>query len=583
MRRMKGFSRWLFLLFLVFLIYPFPASGESIREFSLELALDASGRGLVTEHITWDFEDEWRHGIIRHIPVSYHRNGFRYRIRLKVVKVTDEDGRPYRYKVYTSGGKVHIKIGDPEKTITGAHRYNIQYTVQRAVGFFPTYDEIYWNVTGVENEVPIHQAESKFYTLFQVQRNLADSVCYTGAYGSELQNCRMEIFYGERGLILTVSTGYLSPREGLTVALKLPKGLIRKPSSAQALTYFLADNWYLLLPIFVLIGMLYFWGQYGKELPLPPIAVQYEPPAGFTPGEIGVVVDERADIIDITSSLIDLAVKGYIKIREVESTRFLFFSSRDYEFILLKSLEQDEQLKDHERYILRGIFGVAGKPETSVFLSSLRNQFYVHLPNIRDALYSEVVEAGLFEGDPQAVRITWLVGGIVFFSLIGFLAFYFWQNPVVVIPSGVSALIVVGFSYLMPRKPFRGVEVLALILGFKEFLVRVEKDHLERMHREDPLLFDKYLPYAMVLGVADEWAEHFRDLYRDPPSWYESPDYARGFYPVAFVHDLGRGLNTMGATLSSVPSRVGAGGGGSAFGGGGFSGGGFGGGGTSSW
>jgi len=171
----------------------------------------------------------------------------------------------------------------------------------------------------------------------------------------------------------------------------------------------------------------------------------------------------------------------------------------------------------------------------------------------------------------------------VLFSLIAFFAIYWLHTWVVVIPAVISEFIVLVFSYLMPRKLLRGVEVLALILGFKEFLVRVEKDHLERLYKENPTLFDKYLPYAMVLGVADEWAEHFRELYRDPPSWYDSPSYRTGFYPVAFVHDLGRGLNTMGATLSSAPSRTGAGGGGSAFGGGGFSGGGFGGGGTSSW
>ncbi|GAI24579.1 unnamed protein product [marine sediment metagenome] len=121
------------------------------------------------------------------------------------------------------------------------------------------------------------------------------------------------------------------------------------------------------------------------------------------------------------------------------------------------------------------------------------------------------------------------------------------------------------------------------LLGLKEFINRAEKDRLERLSKEDPTVFDRVLPYAMVMGVADEWAEAFKDLYREPPGWYECSAWpVTGFYTALLVADLGEGLRTMGATFSSSPSRTSAASGGSGFSGG-FSGGGFGGGGGGSW
>jgi len=147
----------------------------------------------------------------------------------------------------------------------------------------------------------------------------------------------------------------------------------------------------------------------------------------------------------------------------------------------------------------------------------------------------------------------------------------------------LSGAIVIAFSFIMPRLTVKGVEMLYQILGLKEFIKRAEKDRLERLSKEDPTAFDRVLPYAMVMGVADEWAEAFQDLYREPPTWYESSAWpATHFYTALLVADLGEGLRTMGATFSSSPARTSAASGRSGFGGG-FSGGGFGGGGGGSW
>ena len=148
----------------------------------------------------------------------------------------------------------------------------------------------------------------------------------------------------------------------------------------------------------------------------------------------------------------------------------------------------------------------------------------------------------------------------------------------------------------MPRKTKKGAQLYREILGLKEFIHRVEKDRLETLHNDDPEIFGRILPYAMVLGYADKWADKFDGILTEPPNWYASPYYAQSgfrFRSRAFVNEVGQGLSTMEKTFKSMPANSGSGGssgyeglGGSSGGfggGGGFSGGGFGGGGGGSW
>ncbi|MEZ8221786.1 putative membrane protein (DUF2207) [Candidatus Fervidibacteria bacterium JGI MDM2 JNZ-1-D12] len=160
-------------------------------------------------------------------------------------------------------------------------------------------------------------------------------------------------------------------------------------------------------------------------------------------------------------------------------------------------------------------------------------------------------------------------------------------------PAGLALIVsglltgftIAAFAPAMPRKTNKGARALWHILGFREFIRRVEKDRLERMLRKDPNLFDKVLPYALVFGVADEWAEKFDGLLQRPPDWYESDRWTpTTFNARTFVYSLGDSVSSMRSVFPSSPSRSsGAGGGSSGFGGGGFSGGGFGGGGGGGW
>lgn len=565
------------------------AAAYTIRSFNMELVAGDDARLTVTETITVDFSGERHHGIFRDIPVMYNRNGLHYRVRLHVLGVTDDRSGSRPYVTSVDHGQIRVRIGNPREFVTGVQTYVIRYEVTRAVNYFGDHDEIYWNVTGNFWDQPIERVHAVLDTGFAVADGNAKAGCATGAYGSEERACTSELLYGKDGLrYMSDSTRVLRPGEGLTIAVSVPSGLMTRPSAFATFATTLFDNWPFLLPLVALFAMFWIWLDYGRDLPMPPIAVQYEPPKlpdgkALRPGAIGVLIDERADMTDITGTIVDLAVRGYLKIKEIETTTLLFFHNRDYEFTLLKKFEADPDLNNYERRLLEGIFDGFDQVNTTVTLSSLKNQFYVHLPTITDDLYDQVTEDGLFVGSPNAVRTTWIGIGVVVIVLLAGGSFLFFRNPVAIVPSGISGLIIIGFAWLMPRKPLRGVQELAEALGFKEFLSRVERDHLERMFKQDPLLFDKCLPYAMVMGVADEWATLFEGLDRPPPSWYYSPTYGSGFYPRMFVSDLGRGLNTMGATFASRPASAGSGGSAFGGGGGGFSGGGFGGGGGGAW
>jgi uncharacterized membrane protein len=176
------------------------------------------------------------------------------------------------------------------------------------------------------------------------------------------------------------------------------------------------------------------------------------------------------------------------------------------------------------------------------------------------------------------VRTAYAVGAFVL-GIPAVVAAFVLEDPPLWVSAIVCILVAVRWSRYMPRKTRKGRRARQHILGFKEFVERVEKDRLERLGMRDVSQFEKLLPYAFVLGVADPWAEAFADLYTRPPDWYVG--YGDGpFRPHHFVSRLGHSLDTVGSVMQSTPSR---GSGGSGFSGGGSSGGGFGGGGGGSW
>jgi len=563
------------VLALLALALPAAAAGEAIRVFTTEIQLEADGAFTVVEEIGYDFGQQSRHGIFREIPVRYGRGrAADYRISLEVESVTDESGIAQPYQVSNSGRNLHIRIGDPERTVTARVSYVIRYRVERGILYFDDHDELYWNATGTDWQVPIDRAEAMVFLPEGAPLDLVSFNCFTGPMGAVGSDCSGRA----SGAVVSFATDRpLRGKEGLTIAVWLPKGLLAQPTALERLLSRASDylSPWMLLPLGTLLALLHLWRSRGRDPGArEAIPVSYQPPEGMTPAEVGTVLDERVDIDDITSSILDLAVRGFLEIEEIEATRFLFFSDRD--FALVKKKKRDSSLRPHEDLLLTHLFAKGNR----VTVSSLKEKFYQHLPEIRRSLYKQLSGArGCFPVSPDRVRKGYAIAGGLLLGL-GFLVL----GPFSLALPGASlfacGVIVLPLSRVMPRRTRRGRKLYEEILGFKEFVERVDGDRLERMGARSVGQFEKLLPYAIVLGVADQWADAFAGIYTEPPSWYHSPRYTHGFAPRPFVGDLGRSLGTMGRTMSSSPTTSGSGGSGFS---GGSSGGGFGGGGGGSW
>jgi len=310
------------------------------------------------------------------------------------------------------------------------------------------------------------------------------------------------------------------------------------------------------------------------------VAPMYEPPKGMTPAEVGTLIDDSTDPRDITSILVDLAVRGYLKIREEQVTQLLVFKKKDYIFVQVKGPDQWGDLAPFERVMMENLFP-AGVTETHI--ADLRNRFYVAIQPIKSNVMSTLKDKGMYTLDPESAHGYWILGAVVTaapFVIVGyFLHVDFSQSGVWMFGAILlAALIVFLFSRVMTAKSLKGVRTRVEILGFQEFMNRVDADRLKRM---PPDTFEKYLPYAMALGVEHRWAKAFQGLVQNPPTWYEG-SYGPNFSTWMFMNDLGAMTSDTTSALVSTPRASSDSSGFSGSGsdsGGGFSGGGFGGGG----
>jgi hypothetical protein len=330
--------------------------------------------------------------------------------------------------------------------------------------------------------------------------------------------------------------------------------------------------------------MFVLWWYKGRDPdPGRSVAPMYDPPAGMSPAETGALLGDAVHPRDITSTLVDLAVRGYVKIEEVDN-KGMVFHHKDYTFHSLKPREQWSDLAPHELVMMTNVFDAGDLTA----LSSLRNRFYTAIPVIRTDIMSTLRQKGMYTVDPDSAS-SYSIGGAVLIAAPFFILEFtktidvFTSVPLLIFCGIIAALIWWLFARIMSAKSLKGVQTKVAVLGFQEFMNRVDKDRLKVM---PPNTFEKFLPYAMALGVEHQWASAFSGIMQNPPTWYASPyGYGYpggGFNPIFFSNSMMSMTNDMHQVFVSAPraSSTGSGWSGGGFGGGGgFSGGGFGGGG----
>jgi uncharacterized membrane protein len=546
---------------------------EKIDNFETFIQINSDASLDIEERIDYNFGSLQKHGIFREIPIKYKARGGNYNLRISDIDVYDKENQKYNFEISYPGKYVKIKIGDADKYVTGEKTYIINYKIERAINYFDSYDELYWNATGNEWQIPIEKSKAAVFLPVKTEKEKLQAACFAGFLGSKTSCDKYEYIENNLAEKIIFEQNLLQPKQGLTIVVGFPKGLVSQPTKLQNFLETLKDNWILFLPLAVLIILFYLWRTRGRDPEgRKTIIVQFDPPDNLTPAEVGTIIDEKADPKDISAEIINLAVKGYLKITRFEEKRI--FKKADY---LLEKLKNESDLKNNfEKELMNGLFD----SKDSVKLSDLKNKFYQDLAKIEKEIYQSTVDKKYFPKSPKKVRWTYFGIGIAVLFLSFFSAPLF--GGLVIFSCSISAVLIILFSFFMPVKTKKGVLAKERILGLKEYLTVAEKDRIKfhNAPKKNPEHFEKLLPFAMVLGVEKQWAKQFEEIYNQQPTWYNDPS-GRPFTTFALVGGLNNFQTKANSTLVSRPSS--AAGGASGFGGGGFSGGGFGGGGGGSW
>lgn len=557
----------------IFLIFPYSASAEVIRNFTTEIGVFPDSSLVVEERIIYDFEKSLRHGINRDIVLSNNDGKL---IEVEVISVTDADKNPFKFTTSTKENVLNIKIGDPGVIISGEKTYHIIYRVSGGVSYYEGFDEIYWNVTGNNWNVPIITSEVKVNLPKGVFPK--DKKCFYGPVGSKSECRKLD----ENSFVVDSS---LNKGEGMTVAVSFEKGSVLSYSNKfnNKFFIFLKTFWPIFIPILAFGMMFYRWYKKGRD---PKgrgiIKPEYEAPKDLSPIEVSGIVNESIRVKSISAQIIDLAIRGYIKIKPIEEKAFGFKYKQDYELTLLEEIGYLNNAFDKE--IILTIFGDNPTVGGVTMLSALDNLFYKSVPRISGHVIDSLLKKKYYFNFPKniigetliivsSVLLIFFSGGYLVWSSVDFqdpkkLAIFF-TSLIVSISS------VVAFNLLMPSKTTKGVLMKEYLLGLREYLQIAEKDRLafHNAPEKKPEIFEKLLPYAIVFGVEDAWAKEFEGIYTKAPSWYEGGQAC--FSASVFGKEISRLDTVFSSSISSSPSSSGVVSG--------SSGGGFGGGGGGSW
>ena len=569
--------------------------GWVIKSFKSTIQIQPDSTIAISEDIVVDFGGLQKHGIFRTIPIQYRYNDTEDRVyNIDVTSVTDGQ-RPLPYDAHVNNFDEVIKIGDPDQTVSGINRYVIDYTVQGAMNSFKDHDELFWNVDGDRWPVP---KESVIASVSWPSGPPQKITCYEGPTGST-ESCTSD---SSTGVATFTARRPLASNEQMSVAVALDPTLVDVPPpmlTAKArefpqdafdvnpLTVGLA----LLIAIAGIGAVAWNWWRHGRDRayltryyeapagtpdePEPlfkhePVVVEFGPPQNMKPAQLGLILDEHADPKDVTASIVDLAVRGYLTITDVPQILGM------HDWLLTKKQADGNVLLPYERTLLNGLF--EGRSEVKI--SDLKGKFHSTLQSVESQVVSDAMSRRLFTANPNVARGGWgclgvavlLLGGVATFFL-GIALGWGLVGLAVVLVGGV----LVATAMNMPQRSAAGRELLLKTLGFREYMNTAEK--YRQQFAEKAEIFTQLLPYAIVFGVVNRWAKAFEgiDTSQANSSWYVG----NAPFQAALLSSSLQSMNSsISSAISASPPSSGSS---SGFGGGGFSGGGGGGGGGGSW
>jgi Predicted membrane protein (DUF2207) len=415
----------------------------------------------------------------------------------------------------------------------GKRTAQLSYTVQGAVTPVHGGEQLEWTAAGGWH-VPAAQTRVTIESSAVVQ-NLN---CFAGAPGGTV-GCT-QFFTNHTHTQADFRQTDLQPGEYVTVVIGLPPGttggkpiIEQRHTLATAFTVDTVTGGALIgLLVLLLGGVALLYVTRGRDARIvnkkaaegdhaPLDATGFAPPDGVRPGQIGTLIDEQADVVDVTATIIDLAVRGYLLIEELPRETY---GRIDWQLRRMRRPADD--LLPYERILYDALFN----DRDVVRLSELDGTFADRLAAVRAALYEDVVRQGWFARRPDAERTRWTTIGMVLAGLgvVGTVLLAVYTNLALIGLALIiaGAALAVGGQY-MPAKTTRGATVLAHTLGFRAHLFRGEVPDAPAGHRV--ALFSHYLPYAVVFDVVQRWAQTVADVGAgtsgpsDNLYWYEGP------------------------------------------------------------
>jgi uncharacterized membrane protein YgcG len=624
---------------------------RSIDRYHATYTVQQDGSVKVDADFDFNFGNLPGHGPYLTLPLLQGNDSpSRYRsYPISGVTASSPSGAPANVNIDQTNGWLEIRIGDPSiSNVSGVQSYQLHYTITAVVNTIPAqaadathtaspaHQEFFWNAIGNSWETPLNNLSIDVVgpvEATQVQ-------CYAGAVKSTTPCASATITsdgraaftqaHLEAGMPFTVVAGYPAGTFPNAAPILVDKGSVGSGGSGgggaggggfNPSQFAPKPSPFAVTPVTGgLAGVMLLGGvtlaartarrrardeQYlgltpglapaanqgmtvGYRDKRAPIAVQFQPPTGFRAGQLGTLTDERADPRDVTATIVDLAVRGYLRI---EQTQEAGSWGQSADFRMLKLREADADLLPYEAKLFSDLFAA----RSEVALSQLRTTFAASMALVQKELYADVTQRGWFRSNPQTVRALWL-GAAIGLAFAGVMLTVILVNlgrwAILGIPLIAIGAVVMFMARYAPARTADGTAVLAQTRGFEQYLRTAEANQIKYEEGED--LFSRYLPYAIVFGVAERWAGIFAQLAAQgqklaEPTWYTGVGYGFGYGAFwAGAGSLGSSLSEFAhiadaAIAAPTPGASGGSGFGGGFGGGGFSGGGGGGGGGGGW
>ncbi|MEX1256726.1 MAG: DUF2207 domain-containing protein [Gemmatimonadota bacterium] len=603
-RRVAGPALALAALLLAFPFGPHLAAQERILSYDSEIEILPDGSMEVEERIIVRAEgNQIRRGIYRDFPTRYEdRYGNRVLVDFEVLGV-ERNGRPEPWFTEGLSNGVRLNTGNDDfLTIPAEYTFTLRYRTDRQLGFFENWDELYWNAIGTGWIFPIERGEVVVRLPEAVSTEAMSAEGYTGPQGAQGNDYVAEIV--EPGVARYRLTGGLGPREGFTIVLTFPKGVIPEPTQVERAERFFSDNIGVFVALLGLLGFLLFtisrWRRIGRD-PAPGIIIaRYEPSPGFTPGGVRYQTRMGYDARCFSSDVLDLAVAGHLEIaREKGFFKDVWKLHRAHGGVAA-------ELPASQRKLLSGLFPggmptITLKDTNAAVLSAAREAHKKELNRFYSPKY--------FKRNGGSLAIAMLIA--VASSVLALILSGGFGIPVIILAATVMAVGLLAFGLAIKAPTPEGRRLLDEIEGLKLYLSVAERDDLARIEGPDaegpdaeaasgaswdergraqtalavpPVDADRFeslLPYAVALGVEEAWTEKFTAAVGEAAAtaatqsiaWYHGP--GRITDMGGFTQSLGSSLSSTISSASSPPgSSSGSGGGGSSGGGGGGGGGG---------